>query len=185
MTTRPPEDYTVTLALKDGRHVTLRPIALHDAAGLQEGYARLSAESIYMRFFTTATELSEDQAQEFATVDYHDRMAFVGEALEDGQPRIVAVARYSVVPGATPRTAEAGIVVRDDYQSNGLGKLSMTHLVRYAQQQGIKIFYGTIHTTNNRILKFISTSGLPSDRTMLEPGVWEYHIYLDPQAAAS
>jgi hypothetical protein len=31
-------------------------------------------------------------------------------------------------------------------------------------------------------LHFINHSGFPSDRTMLEPGTWEYRIYIDPQA---
>lgn len=181
--TQPPAGYTENATLKDGRRVTLRPIRLEDTPKLREAYSRLSAETIYLRFFTTAKELTEQQAIQFATVDYHERMAFVSEADEDGEPHIVAVARYSIIPGISPCTAEAAIVVRDDYQSNGLGLLSMRSLVRYAQQQGVKILYGTIHTTNNRILNFINHSGFPTDRTMLEPGVWEYRIYIDPEVA--
>jgi hypothetical protein len=38
-----------------------------------------------------------------------------------------------------------------------------------------------MHTTNQRILNFVAKSGLPYERNMLEPGVWEYKIYLSGQ----
>lgn len=174
-----PENYTQTLTLKDGRSVQMRPILPEDAPRLQEGFKRLSAESIYMRFLETARSMSDAQARDLSTLDYDNRMALAATVQEDGEEHIVGVARYSVLPGSEPRMAEAGIVVGDPYQGNGLGKLLMNHLVRYAEEKGVKIFYGTIHTTNQRILNFIRHSGFCSERNMLEPGVWEYKIYLD------
>ena len=69
---------TENIKLLDGRLVTLRPIRPEDAPLLQEGFARLSAQSIYLRFLKTATGLSDTQARQLATVDYIDRMALVG-----------------------------------------------------------------------------------------------------------
>lgn len=174
------------ITLNDGRQVLLRPIRPDDAPLLQEGFQRLSPQSIYMRFMEVASELSDEQAHELATVDYHNRMAFVSEVQEDdGKLHLVGVARYSALPGSHPRAAEAAIVVRDDYQGNGLGKASMDLLIRYARQQGIELFTGTMWTTNQRILDFVSKSGLPYERNMIEPGVWDYKIFLNREPVKS
>ena len=173
-----PEKYVEPLTLRDGRTVLLRPILPEDAALLQEGFSRLSTESVYMRFLETANALSDEQARRMAAVDYHDQMAFVGEIEEQGHKRLVVSARYSVIPDHTPRAAEVAIVVRDDYQSNGIGKAVMDRLIRYAAEHGVKMFTGTMHTSNQRILNFIARSGLPFERKMIEPGVWDYKILL-------
>lgn len=172
-----------TVKLLDGRCVTLRPIRPDDAARLQEGFARLSMQSIYMRFLKTASGLSDAEAQKLASVDYIERMALVGSIEEDGQERLVAVARYGTIAGDEPGLVEAAIVVRDDYQGAGLGKILMKRLLQYGRKHGVRKLVATVHSTNARILRFITKSGLPFEKKMLEPGVWEYRIQLeDPEA---
>jgi acetyltransferase len=167
--------------LQDGRSVTLRPIRPDDAPRLQEGFARLSQQSIYMRFLKTANALSDSQAQELASVDYVERMALVGAVQEDGIERLVAVARYGTIQGDEPGLAEAGIIVRDDYQGFGLGKILMKRLLLYGRKHGVHKLVATVHASNAPIRRFITRSGLPFEKKMLEPGVWEYRIRLDPQ----
>jgi acetyltransferase len=116
---------TETIKLLDGRLVQLRPIRPEDAPLLQEGFTHLSAQSIYMRFLKTAVGLSDNQAHQLASVDYVERMALVGSVIEDGAEHLVAVARYGIIDGDEPGLAEAAIVVRDDYQGAGLGKILM------------------------------------------------------------
>lgn len=176
-----PTAYIQEVTLKDGRRVLLRPIRPDDAPRLQEGFRRLSPETIYLRFFQMLSELSDEQARQLANVDYRQRMAFVGAIQEEGQERLVAVARYSLVPDSQPLRAEAAIVVRDDFQGQGLGKLIMAHLVRYACHQGIRGLYAVVHTSNERLMNFIRSSNLPFERKMLEPGVWEVTVWL-PEA---
>jgi acetyltransferase len=169
-----------TVRLLDDRLVTLRPIRPEDAPLLQEGFARLSTQSIYMRFLQSINSLSDRQAQQFATVDYIERMAIVGSVQEEGLERLVAVARYGTITGSEPGLAEAAIVVRDDYQGQGLGKILMIRLLQYGSKHGVRKLVATVHSTNARILRFITKSGLPFEKKMLEPGVWEYHIRLEP-----
>ena len=166
--------------LLDGRLVTLRPIRPEDAPLLQEGFARLSTQSIYMRFLQSLALLSDKQAQQFATVDYEEHMAIVGAVQEEGVERLVAVARYGTISGSEPGLAEAAIIVRDDYQGAGLGKILMKRLLHYGSKHGVRKLVATVHSTNARILRFITKSGLPFEKKMLEPGVWEYLIRLEP-----
>lgn len=180
-----PSEMEEHISLKDGSPVWLRPIRPDDAPRLQEGFARLSPETIYMRFLETFRQLPDAQAEALANVDYQQRMALVGSIQEDGQERLVAVARYALIPALAPGQeapepglAEAGIVVRDDYQRRGLGKIIMNRLVRYASLHGVQTFVATVHVSNQRILHFITQSGLSFERKMFEPGVWEVRIPL-------
>jgi RimJ/RimL family protein N-acetyltransferase len=172
--------HTETVRLLDGRLVQLRPIRPEDAPLLQEGFARLSPQSIYMRFLKTAVALSDSQARQLASVDYDEHMALVGSVIEDGVEHLVAVARYGAIPGDVTGLAEAAIIVRDDYQGAGLGKMLMKRLLQYGRQHGVHMLVATVHSSNNRILRFIIKSGLPFEKKMLEPGVWEYRIRLEP-----
>jgi acetyltransferase len=165
--------------LLDGRQIKLRPICPEDAPLLQEGFAQLSPQSIYMRFLQAVTGLSDEQANHFATVDYLDRMALVGTADVNGKEWVVAVARYNTIEGDEPGLAEAAIIVGDNYQGVGLGKILMERLLQYGRQHGVRTLVATVHSSNARILHFIIKSGLPFEKKMLEPGVWEYRIQLE------
>lgn len=178
-----PEDYPFDAVhpeqLEDGTGVVIRPIRPGDASGLQAGFRSLSSESVYMRFLKAFRELSDEQARELATVDYHKRMAFVAEITEDSGPRLIGVARYGVVERDAPEVAESAIVVADAFQGRGLGTLLMGHLMNYARSQGIHTFLATALVSNHRIMNFIQRSGFESERQLIEPGVWEVRIHLD------
>ena len=173
-----PSEYIEQVVLRDGARVTLRPIRPDDASRLQTAFARLSLESVYMRFLEAMRELSDEQARAYATVDYLERMALVGIVEEDGEERVVVSARYALIGASRPGVAEVAIVVRDDYQRRGLGNIVMNRLARYARRHGVTTFLGTIHVSNARILRFIQRSSLKFEKEMIEPGVWEILIDL-------
>jgi acetyltransferase len=166
------------ITLRDGTEVKLRPIRPDDAPRLQQGFKQLSTETIYLRFLKVFYELSDKQAYEFANIDYQTQMAFVGEIQENGEPALIAVARYALVGEQEPRLAEAAVVVRDDYQNLGMGTAALQKLVRYAADHSVSAFLATIHISNNRIMHFFKKSGLLYERKMLEPGTWEVRVYL-------
>jgi len=176
-----PENCIERAILRDGTQVLLRPIRPDDAPRLQAGFLRLSPESIYLRFFEALKELPDNQAEGFATVDYKDRMALVASIQENGEERLVGVARYSKVSPSEPGLAESAVIVDDEYQRRGVGMLLLSRLVVYARAHGVTTFLATIHSTNARMLRFIQHSGLPFQRKIIEPGVWEIRIFLEPQ----
>lgn len=170
---RYPAEYIESIVLQDGTPVILRPIRPDDAPLLQEAFTHLSAETVYMRFLGPLTELTDDRARQLAQIDYQQNMGFVGAVQEGGQERIVAFARYSIVPGEEPGLAEVGIVVRDDYQNRGLGTQAIRLLVMYARDHGVKALTGSVHVLNERILHFIERSGVPYQKKLVSGGVWE------------
>ena len=61
-----------------------------------------------------------------------------------------------------PEFAESAVVVEDDYQGRGLGKLLLWRLVNYARARGIHILRGNLQVGNNRMLDLVRRSGLAS-----------------------
>ena len=166
-----------TITLRDGTRLGLRPIRLDDAPRLQALHARLSPETIYLRFMGTRPALPPDEARELADVDYQTRMAFVATYQAEGEERLAGVARYAVVSAKRPEDAEAAIVIEDQFQNRGLGTQLLERLQAYARSHGVQAFVAEINAENERMLRFIRRSGLPAKKH-LQDGVWEIRVTL-------
>jgi acetyltransferase len=161
--------------LKDGTRGIIRPIHPDDAEDLQATFQRLSMESIYLRFLSFKKELPDEEARHLATVDYTSRMAFVALTMKDGQEIVIGVSRYAMDDPENPEFAESAVVVEDEYQNRGLGKLLLWRLVDYARAKGIHILRGNMQVGNNRMLDLVRRSGLPHETRYVD-GIWEVDI---------
>jgi acetyltransferase len=150
-----------TVRLRDGTTATIRPIRPDDAPRLQAGFARLSQETIFFRFMSYVTRLADEEAQRLATVDYDQHMALVASIQEQGEERLIGVARYAKLPKdldqSTPDTAELAVIVADDYQGRGLGTMLLERLIAYAQAHGVRKVVGTVHQSNLKMLQILRT----------------------------
>jgi len=167
-----------SVTLRDGTTVTIRPIRPDDAPRLQAFHARLSPESIYMRFLDQRRQLSDPDARRLVTLDDQTRMAWVATREQDGDERILGVARYDVIDPNRPEVAEAAIIVEDRYQGKGLGTLLVERLVAYARAHGIREFVAEVSVENYRMLRFIQRTGLPVEKK-LDWGMWDIHVKLE------
>lgn len=124
-------------------------------------FRHLSKETIYKRFHAVLENLPEEhvrwEAERLARIDPEHQVALI--ALHD--EHAVAVARFHRLPGTTE--AEAAIVVRDDYQKEGLGTLLLSLLKQRAQEMGITHLIAVVQAQNHPILKVVSRSGLKCD----------------------
>ncbi len=155
--------------LRDGRTCHVRPIRPDDDARLVRFHSRLTAETIYFRFFAPYPELSERDVARFVTVDYTDRVALVATA--GGE--IIGVARYDRVDA---RDAEVAFVVRDDHQSRGLGAVLLEHLAAAAWERGLRRFVAEVLPTNTKMLGTFRDAGYAVSQRM-EDGV--FHLTFD------
>ena len=171
-----------TVTLRGGTTVTIRPIRADDAPRLQAFHARLSPETIYLRFLGYHKALLDKEAERLATVDYQARMALVATREEGGEERLLGVVRYDVIDPRHPDVAEVAIVVEDRYQGRGLGTLLMNRLVAYARAYGIRAFVAEVSGENYRMLRFAQRTGLPVEKK-LEWGVWYIRIKLEDEPA--
>src|SRR6185437_2418335 len=119
------------VTLKDGTIAHIRPIRPEDDHFLVDAFQRLSPESVYQRFFTAMPELTPGMARYLANVNYTNRFALVAEI--DGE--LVAVARYERTGDAG--VVELGLVVLDNWQNRGLGRVLLRRIVETAEANGI------------------------------------------------
>lgn len=115
--------------------VAFRVIEPDDVPALQRFHERLSDDTIYLRFFGSITEFSEEKAQYFAHVDGEDHFAFVALDLDDPD-EIIAVVRYDREP--SEERAEYAALVEDRWQGCGV-EMELPHrLIDEARDKGVR-----------------------------------------------
>lgn len=160
------------LALRDGTRVHIRPIRPDDGPVLVEAFHHLSPQTIYQRFFAALPELSRDMAWRFSHVNYTNRMALVAETADSDPPKLMAVGRYDRTqqeqthepthapsPGSADNAdiAELGLVVLDQWQGRGLGRILLRQILAVAASHGITRFTADILADNRRMLHLLAT----------------------------
>ncbi len=126
--------------------LTVREIRLDDVDRLQRMFTRLSADTVYHRFFTPIVEPRRSALVWLTAVDHDSRDALV--ALDGDE--IVAVARYDGRPGAG--TAEVAVTVEDAWQHQGIGRRLTARLARRAVDHGIESFTASVLADNRPAL---------------------------------
>ncbi len=156
--------------LRDGGSVHVRAIRAEDKARLVEHFAKLSAQSVYFRFFRVKKRLSDDELRQFTELDFRDRVALVATLRVDGEEEIIGVGRYAVVataPGA-PRRAEVAFAVVDAQQGRGVASLLLEHLAGIARAQDIAEFEADVLGDNSAMLVVFGRSGYRVTRALAD-----------------
>jgi GNAT superfamily N-acetyltransferase len=128
----------------------VRPIEASDVELLRRMFYRLSAETVYKRFFRPIVEPSPSVLRYLCEVDHGRREALVAVA-PDGE--VVAVARYDRL-GDTDE-AEVAVVVEDAWQGHGIGAHLVTKLGRLAESRGLEVFTATMLGDNRAATKLL------------------------------
>jgi GNAT superfamily N-acetyltransferase len=163
--------------LPSGRSLTLRPLTPGDRELLSRLFYRLSPLSVYRRFASPIPRPSDWCLDQLLRLDHVDREAIA--AVEDGE--IVAVARYAREAGAD--AAEVAVVVADDWQHRGVGRLLLRRLARLARRRGIRMFTGTAVGENRPIIDLLRSLA-PNLRARWASGQIDLEIPLVPDPPA-
>ncbi len=164
---------TISATLTDGRVALLRPLDSSDRERIVAAFNRLSEESRYRRFFAPLHELSDRSLEYLTDIDHSDHEAII--ALDQVTDELIGVARYvRGEPGGD--RAEAAVVVADDWQHVGLGRVLLEQLVARARAEGICRFTALVQADNRRALELLAEIG-PTSRS-LEGGLVELDIEL-------
>lgn len=156
------EKYSISVALKDGSSLHLRPIQMSDEERLLSLFSRMSRQSIYMRFHHVLTHMSREEARRFCTVDFVDTFALVGTLGEGEEERIIAVGRYARQPGAN--RAQIAFEVEDKYQGLGIGTHLLDQLAYTARDKGITTFEAEVLAENKDMMNVLINSGFNMQR---------------------
>ncbi|HJQ82945.1 MAG TPA: GNAT family N-acetyltransferase [Candidatus Binatia bacterium] len=146
------DEYTEVRQLADGTKVRLALLRPSDRATLLAAFARLSEETRYRRFFTAMPELPERTLERLLATDGWNHLAIGAVDAVTGEG--YGLARFMRLEEA-PDVAEAAIVVVDDLQRRGLGKLLLTRLAAAAHERGITRFRAEVLRTNQAIVALL------------------------------
>lgn len=134
-----PTHYTLP---RTGERIAFRYIRPDDKDRLAEAFRRLSPESQYKRFLSPKSRLSTSELRYLTELDGFDHVAVLA-VLADDPDAIVAVGRF-VRLRDLPDTAEVAIVVGDDHQGQGLGRVLGRLLADEARARSVKRFTATL-----------------------------------------
>jgi GNAT superfamily N-acetyltransferase len=159
------------IVLRDGSRLVVRPIRPTDAAALEAMHARLSADTIYRRYFGARPHLSPDTVARFTQVYEPWRFALVAvrETID-----LVAVARYEGSEGTN--SVELAMVVDDAMQHRGVGRMMLERLIDVAVERGVQTVEADVLTVNSPMLALLRALELPA---VVEHGAGYNHVIVD------
>lgn len=152
---------------RTGLTVFLRPIKISDEQLHKEFVYSLSDRSLYMRFLVPRAEVPRQDRQKLVVIDYTKHMAILAIVEHGDREEIVGVARYAVEDDI--HRAVLAIVVRDDYQNQGVGSVLLDYVTFLARKQGLLGFTGEVLADNRpvlRMLKRFRDKGFDVQRTL-------------------
>jgi acetyltransferase len=132
--------------LREGTRVAIRPIRPEDVELETRFFEGLSEQSRYQRFMQQLPHLPPKMLARFTHIDYDRELALV--ALHGGE--FIAVGRYA--PNPDGKTAEFALVVADDWQGKGLGRILLKKLREQARKTGYCALFGNILAANHAML---------------------------------
>ena len=148
--------YSVIEELRDGSRVEIRALRPEDRSDLVAAVDRVSAQSLYRRFFAVRREFTEQETDFFVNVDFVNHVALVAVFEQDGQPTIVGSGRYILVQ---PGRAEVAFAVIDECQGKGVGAALMRHLVAISREAKLQELIADVLPENTSMLKLFEKCG--------------------------
>ena len=122
-----------THELDDGSHVRLRLTRPTDAPLVREFLDGLSEETRERRFLHSMPQVPESTVRYFTYFDPRERITFAATLPMDGVERVIGLADAAFLGTGL---AEIGVVVHDEYQQRGLGKLLSEAVASLAIKRG-------------------------------------------------
>ncbi|OMH29691.1 GNAT family N-acetyltransferase [Tersicoccus phoenicis] len=168
-----PQHWEADVVLRDGGTAHLRPILPRDAPALQAMHMAQSQASIYLRFFTYKSQLSERELARFTEVDHVNRVAFIITIGDE----IIGVGRFDRIHDTDD--AEVAFNISDHHQGRGIGSILLEHLAAAAREKGIRTFVAEVLPENRKMLTVFADAGYEVQRHF-ESGVVEVSFDIDP-----
>lgn len=154
-----PNQYVSRRKLKDGTAIIVRPILPEDEPRLVEFHKTLSDRSVYNRYFVPL-KLSERIAHErlvrVCFSDYDREIPLVAQPA-DNTDRIIGIGRLS--KEHIVNHAEFALVISDEWQGRGLGRLLLNLVIQIARDEGVSRVFGHVLPENREMLHICRKTG--------------------------
>jgi acetyltransferase len=147
---------STTHELEDGSRVRLRLARPTDARLVRSFLERLSPETRTRRFLTPTPAVSEATVRHFTFYEPRERLILAATMPFEGSERIVGLADAAFLATGL---AEIGLVVGDEAQGQGLGKLLSEAVASVALQHGAVRLKAEMLDGNRPMLRLLERLG--------------------------
>ena len=176
---RYPAELIDVVRLTDRERVVIRPVLPQDRELLNAFFHGLSADARCSRFMHPVSELSSELLRQFTQVDYANHVALVAEVLVGCCEVVIGEARYARAADDAS-SAEFAVSVADSWQGNGLAKLLLGRLERFASKAGVRQITAETFASNKRMLAVAAKAGFKISASLGAPGVVRLEKRLAP-----
>ncbi|MEM3823648.1 MAG: bifunctional acetate--CoA ligase family protein/GNAT family N-acetyltransferase [Candidatus Bathyarchaeia archaeon] len=152
-----PKKYETLWRMRNGRTVLLRPIKPEDEPLWLEMFRNFSEESIRFRFFQIIKDTPHEVRVRYCNIDYDREIAIVAELTENGQRKILGVARVSLEPDR--KSGEIAFIVADPWQGLGLGTKMVDYTIEICKEVGVETLYAIMLPDNHRAINLTKKMG--------------------------
>lgn len=169
-----PEHLETPRTTKTGLELLMRPVKISDEPLLREFFHALSDESLHRRFMSIRTDMPHERLQEFCAVDYNRHMVILAVRPRESGEELVGIGQYYVEESR--HAAEVALVVRDDYQNQGVGSEILAYLTQLARRRGLLGFTAQVLVDNRAMVHLFESRGFRLQKQMIA-GTVHYRIY--------
>lgn len=161
-----PEELEIPKTTKPGLKILLRPVRISDEPLLKDFYYSLSDTTLYKRFMSARKDMPHEKLQQhFVIIDYTKEMVMLAVLRQRGREIITGVGQYRGREGS--HTAEVAIMVKDEYQNQGIGTELLTHLTYIAMKQGLLGFSAEVLKENRAMMHLFEKMGFNIEKETL------------------
>lgn len=171
-----PEHLEAHRTTRKGMELFLRPVKINDEPLIKDFFYSLSDQTLYQRFLTLRRHIPREELQNrYVVIDYTREMLLLAVRYYLGVEVVVGIAQYVIEPSTM--SAEVSVVVRDDFQSKGIGSEILWYLIYVAKKQGLKEFTANVLPDNTPVFRLLEKSGLQYEKKF-EDGIFFVNIKL-------
>lgn len=158
-----PEEFEFYRTTHSDTEIFLRPVKISDEPLIKDFFYGLSDKSLYRRFMSARKDMPHERLQDFVIIDYTRELVILAVIKESEDNEIVAgLGQYGI--DDTLHTAEAAVVVRDDFQHRGIATELIGYLTFLAKKQGLLGFTAEVLMENLPMMHLLEKMGYDMDK---------------------
>lgn len=161
-----PEELETLKTTRSGQVILLRPVRISDESPLKEFYYSLSDSTLYKRFMSVRKDMPHEKLQQFfVVIDYTKEMVILAVLQQKGREIITGVGQYR--GHKESHTAEIAVMVKDEYQNQGIGTELLEQLTFIARKQGLLGFSAEVLKENRVMMHLFEKMGFTIEKEVL------------------
>lgn len=157
-----PEEMETFRTTRSGLSIMVRPSKISDEPLLKDFFYSLSENTLYRRFISVRRDMPHERLQDFIAVDYSKELVLLAVITEGEREKVIGLCQYGI--DESTHTAEAGVVVRDQYQNKGVGTELMSYLILQAKKRGLLGLTAEVLAENSPMLKILQKLGFEIEK---------------------